>query len=460
MFNHLTPDLCHQLAALLPPGALITDPDALVPYATDETREHYFLPEAVARPHDVDQVAAILRFCQQKNIPIVPRGGGSGVSGGALAVHGGVILCMNHMDRVLDINHRDMTVTVEVGKITGELQAELRAQGLWLPPDPGSAAWCRIGGNLAEAAAGPKSVKYGAFRNWVLNLEIVLPDGTIMWTGADVRKFASGLNLTQLILGSQGTLAVITKAVLRLITPPREEMLLRAAFPTITAAGDYVCDIFRAGLTPSEVEFLERDAVTIAAKALGERVDPKIAAYVWVGFDGNHRDALLDEAGQAEALAEAQGATETLFADTGPSMARLWAMRKRIGTAIIETTPFRDLDLTFPRGRLADIVTLVKQTGTKYGFESAIFGHAGDGNLHVNVLRNQRDDTAWHQTIQPGLTHIYRETIAMGGAPSGEHGLGILETRRLKIADKESLSHLLRLREKTVLNPGKNVGRA
>ncbi len=423
MFNHLTPERRNQLAALLPAGALITDADALVPYATDETREHYFLPEAVARPHDVDQVAAVLRFCHQHNIPITPRGGGSGVSGGALAVNGGVILCMNHMDRVLDVNHRDMTVTVEVGKITAELQAELRAQGLWLPPDPGSASWCRIGGNLAEAAAGPKSVKYGAFRNWVLNLEIVLPDGTVMWTGADVRKFASGLNLTQLILGSQGTLAVITKAVFRLIAPPREEMLLRAAFPGIAAAGDFVCALFRAGLTPSEVEFLERDAIDIAAKALGETVPPEVAAYVWVGFDGNHRDALLEEAEQADTLAEQQGALETVFADTGPTMTRLWALRKRIGMAVIETTPFRDLDLTFPRGRLADIVTLVKKTGMAYGFASAIFGHAGDGNLHVNVLRNQLDDTAWQHTLKPGIEHIYRETIAMGGAPSGEHGL-------------------------------------
>lgn len=453
MFTRLTPDLCNQLAALLPTGALITETDALVPYATDETREHYFLPEAVARPHDVDQVAAVLRFCHHHNIPIVPRGGGSGVSGGALAVNGGIILCMNHMDRVLEINHRDMTVTVEVGKITGELQAELRAHGLWLPPDPGSASWCRIGGNLAEAAAGPKSVKYGAFRNWVLNLEIVLADGTVMWTGADVRKFASGLNLTQLILGSQGTLAVITKAVFRLITPPREELLLRAAFPSIAAAGDYVCALFRAGLTPSEVEFLERDAINIAAKALGETVDGKVAAYVWVGFDGNHRDALLEEAGEADTLAEQHNAVETVFADTGPSKTRLWALRKRIGTAIIETTPFRDLDLTFPRGHLADIVSLVKQTGTEYGFESAIFGHAGDGNLHVNVLRNNLDDTTWHQTIQPGLTHIYRETIAMGGAPSGEHGLGLLNTGPSPNGAQQHMQQLIGANPN--LNPGK-----
>ncbi|CAM2010727.1 FAD-binding oxidoreductase [Acanthopleuribacter pedis] len=459
MTRNLTPEQQNHLATLLPQGSLITEPADCEAYATDETREHHFLPDAVARVHTVEQVSAILAYCNEQGIPVVPRGGGSGVSGGALAVNGGVILCLNHMNRVLAINHRDMTCTVEVGKITGELKAELREQNLWLPPDPGSAAWCRIGGNLAEAAAGPKSVKYGAFRNWVLNMEVVLPDGTVFWTGADVRKFASGYNLTQLILGSQGTLAVITKAVFRLITPPTEENLLRVAFPTVEAAGETICALFQAGLTPSEVEFLERDAVTIAAKAAGEPIDAAVGAYLWIGFDGNHADQLLAEAETAAHIAEAQGASETLFADTPTAMEKLCRLRKRVGTAVIEQTPFRDLDLTFPRGRLAEIVNLVKAVGREYGFESAIFGHAGDGNLHVNVLRNGLDNQTWNQSIIPGIQKIYDHTIAIGGAPSGEHGLGMVTARYQPEGARKSDHHLAflgnALANSGILNPDK-----
>ena len=451
-----------SLRQTLNPNDLITDPDRLASFSGDETRDLHHFPEAAAFPRSVAQVSAVLRVCSEHRIPIVPRGGGSGVSGGAAAIHGGLVLSLRHLNRIVALDARNMTVTVEAGMVTGTLQDRLAEKGLRLPPDPGSRDWCQIGGNLAEAAAGPKSVKYGAFRDYVLNLEVVLADGRVIWTGADVRKFACGYNLTHLMLGSEGTLGVITKAVFRLVPAAPESVLLRMGFTTLEAATDMICGVFTSGLTPSEVEIVDRDAIALAQPLCDAPADPDLAAYLWIGFDGREADILMADAERAADLAESIGCADLLFASDPDQVRRLWTYRHRIGPAVIETTPFRDVDLSFPRAALADVVHMVKEVGRRYGFRTAIFGHAGDGNLHVNVLRDALDEAAWQGPVREGIADIYRRVCAMGGTLSGEHGVGCTLTPYLEEALGSTRLALMAGIKKVfdpqgILNPGKIV---
>lgn len=452
--------LDRAFTALLGEGRAYRDSESLQACSTDETGERICPPDLVLKPKSVAEVSAIMKKCSAEGIPVTPRGGGSGVSGGALPVRGGISLCLERLDRVLSIDPRNMTLEVECGAITGEVQKQLLSQGLCLPPDPGSKDWCQIGGNLAEMAAGPKSVKYGAFKDYVLNLEVVLPDGEIINTGANVRKCASGYNLTQLMLGSEGTLGIITRVVFKILPAPTEEILLRVGFPDLESAGEMICRVFESGLAPSELEFIDRDGIKKAAPLCAEKPDPNVAAYLWLGFDGVNADLLMEDAERAAELAESLGGGEVLIAEEPEHKARLWEYRHKIGHAIIESTRFRDVDACFPRARLRDMVTGVKEIAEKHGFETVCFGHCGDGNLHIQVLRGALDDAAWNGPVQQGIREIYALSCELGGALSGEHGVGLILPEHLDLMySKRQLALMQGIKSvfdpKGILNPGK-----
>lgn len=448
-----------RFAAIVGPGHVFAEVDQRQGYATDETHERNYLPDLVLRPGSSAEVAEIVRLCHQEGMPVVPRGGGSGVSGGALAVRGGVVLLMERLAKIIAIDERDMTVTVETGVITGELQTQLLARGLCLPPDPGSRSWCQIGGNLAEAAAGPKSVKYGAFRDYVLNLEVVLASGETIWTGGNVRKIACGFNLTQLMLGSEGTLAVITKVVFRVVPAPTEELLVRLAFPTLAGARDMICRIFEQGLVPSEVEMLEAEAIAVTRPFCKEQVPEDIAALLWVGFDGRDPEQVLADAERLSLLAEAAG-VEALLAQEPEHRSNLWAYRHKVGESIIATTTFIDVDVSFPRSKLLEVVEGARAIGARHGFRVVAFGHCGDGNLHVQILRHDLDEACWHGAVRQGIDEIYGLVTRLGGALSGEHGIGCTLTPYMH--HMFSPTHLQLMAgikhvfdPKGILNPGK-----
>ena len=435
-----------ELQRVLDSGDLILDPADLQAFATDETRELFHLPDAAASPRNLEQLAKILAICGKHRVPVVARGGGSGVSGGALASRGGLVILMRHFNRILEIDHDNMTVTVEAGMVTGQLQTHLLELGLYLPPDPGSRDWCQIGGNLAVAAAGPKSVKYGAFREWVLNLEIMLPDGTLLWTGANVRKFAAGLNLTQLVLGSEGRLGLITKAVLRLIAAPTHAALLRLAMPSIAAVNQTIGEVFRRGLSPCGVEMVDQHALGLMVGAVGKLP----AAYLWLDFEGQDEAAIERQVMAAGEIAEACGATEILMAEDEQQRRQLWALRRRIGPAVIESGVFRDVDVSFPRACLPQVVASVRQMATSYGVRVVIFGHVGDGNCHVQILRDQLDETVWRQVCERGVRELYDKVLELGGCLTGEHGIGNL---LLPYLDSQSVAEQLRHQIKWVFDP-------
>jgi len=441
-------------------GRVYRDAHTLEAYATDETHERRCPPDLVLKPKTAQEVSVILKTCNEAALPVTPRGGGSGVSGGALPVHGGVTLCLERLNRIIAIDRRNMTLEVETGAITGEVQARLLEQGLWLPPDPGSKDWCQIGGNLAEMAAGPKSVKYGAFKDYVLNLEVVLADGEIIRTGADVRKNASGYNLTQLMLGSEGTLGIITRVVFKILPAPTEEILLRVGFPDLESAGEMICRVFESGLAPSELEFIEGDGIRRAAALCSEKVDPNVAAFLWLGFDGSNADLLMEDAERAAELAEALGGGEVLIAEEPEHKRQLWEYRHQIGPAIIEASTFRDVDACFPRSKLSEMVAGVKMIGQNYGFNTVCFGHCGDGNLHIQVLKEDLDDAAWHGPVQDGIREIYALSCKLGGALSGEHGIGCILPQHLDLMYSTRQLELMRgvkavFDPKGILNPGK-----
>lgn len=448
------------LAGVVGASHVITDPDALAGLATDETHERQHTPDLAVRPATAEEVAQVVAACNTHGIPVVARGGGSGVSGGALATHGGVILLMERLNRIIEIDANNMTTTVETGVITGELQEQLIAAGLCLPPDPGSRSWCQVGGNLAEAAAGPKSVKYGAFRDYALNLEVVLASGEIIWTGANVRKIACGYNLTQLMLGSEGTLGIITKVVFRLIPAPTEELVVRLAFDSLAGARDMICGIFEQGLVPSEVELMEAGAIEATKVRCDEELPEGTQALLWVGFDGRDEDQVLADAEQLSEFAESLNALEALVAIEPEHRKNLWAYRHNVGEAIIQTTTFLDVDVSFPRSKLLEVVESAREIGEKYGFNIVAFGHSGDGNLHIQILRGDLDDATWNGPVREGIRELYARVVSLGGALSGEHGIGCTLTPYLDTMFGETHMALMRgiknvFDPKGILNPGK-----
>lgn len=431
--------------------------------ASDHTEDFCFLPEVVLLPADTSQVSEIMKYCNEHSIPVTPRGAGTGLSGGALPVHGGVSLDMRRMNKILNIDTRNFQVTTEPGVITEVLQNAVREQGLYYPPDPASKGSCFIGGNIAENSGGPRAVKYGVVKDFVLNLEVVLPDGAIIWTGANVLKNATGYNLTQLIVGSEGTLCVVTKIVLRLIPANQHDLLLLIPFHSATEACEAVNHIFLAGITPSALEFMERDALECAINYYNDSSIPlpdHIQAHLLVELDGNHADQLLAEAEEIEKIASRFSTDPVLFADTAAQKDQLWRLRRIVGAAVKGNSIYKEEDTVVPRAVLPELLKHVKDIGRKYGFRSVCYGHAGDGNLHVNIVKGSMSDDDWQYKLPEGIAELFRKVKELGGTLSGEHGIGYVQKSFMPIVFNEIQLGLMKSIKQVfdpnnILNPGK-----
>ena len=440
-----------------------TDPEALEREARDETEDLRFLPLCVAEPGTTDEVAAVLRWAYGRGIPVTPAGARTGLSGGALAAHGGVSLSLRRMNSIVAIDEVNHQVRVQPGVIVQEMQEAVAARGLFYAVDPASRGTCTIGGNIAENSGGPRAVKYGVTKDWVLNLEVVLADGTVVRTGADTLKNSTGYNLTQLIVGSEGTLAVVTEATLKLLPLPTHTALLLAPFPSASDACRAVAAIFQAGVVPSALEFMERDAVELAAAYTGDHtlpLPPGIEAHLLIEVDGFRAEDLMPQLEAVLPVLEEHGAHEPLFADDAAAKDRLWFLRRRVGEAVKAASTYKEEDTVVPRGRLPELLAAVKTIGAKYGFKSVCYGHAGDGNLHVNILRGELSDGVWHETLPGAIRELFTEVVRLGGTLSGEHGIGLVQKSYMDIAC--SPAHLALQRAikaafdpKGILNPGK-----
>lgn len=432
-------------------------------YAHDETEDLKFPPHIVIKPKSVEQISAIMRFCNSEKIPVTPAGARTGLSGGALPVKGGVLMSMEKFNKIISIDENNHQITTEPGVITQDLQEAVREKGLFYPPDPASKGSCFIGGNVSENSGGPKAIKYGVTADYVLNLEVVLPNGEIIWTGANVLKNATGYNLTQLIVGSEGTLGIITKIVLKLIPHPTNDLLMLVPFYDAAVACEAVAAIFKAGITPSGLEFMERDALTWTLKYIPDiqlKVKDNHAAHLLIEVDGFEEDVLMRSCEKISEVLEQFETDEILFAESQAQKDSLWEVRRKVGEAVKAHSIYKEEDTVVPRYELPKLLTGVKLIGEKYGFKSVCYGHAGDGNLHVNIIKGELSDEQWNNELPKAIREIFQLTIKLGGTISGEHGIGYVQKNYMDIPfSKTSLSLMENIKKlfdpHGILNPGK-----
>lgn len=451
----------NELAALLGEDGVWADLDHREAYGHDETEDLSFPPAVVVLPRSVEQTVAVLRLASREHLPVTPRGAGTGLSGGALPVAGGILLSLERLNSIRRIDLDDLIAEAEVGVVTGQLQEAVEEQGLYYPPDPGSRESCTIGGNLAEDAAGPHSCKYGSTRKFVLGLEAVLADGSIIRTGGANRKDATGYNLTQLLVGSEGTLAVITAATLRLLPLPKARLTLAIPFPGLRQAASAVAAIFREGGEPAACEILESAAMkAVAAETTVPDALLGAGATLMIELDGADPQSVLT---QAEKLAEsvsAFSAGESLVAEDPRDQRRLWALRSRVGEAVKHRSLYKEADTVVPRSRLANLVEEAHRIAAEHGLEAICYGHAADGNLHVNLLRGELALDAWERQRDEAESELFQAVVSLGGTITGEHGVGWTQRRHLGIALAPPLIELMRAVKRSfdpegILNPDK-----
>jgi glycolate oxidase len=432
-------------------------------YASDHTEDFVYYPAVVVKPESTDEVSAIMHYCYENELIVTPSGARTGLSGGALANHGGVLLSMERMNRILHIDEENHQVTTEPGVITEALQQAVREKGLFYPPDPASKGSCFIGGNISENSGGPKAVKYGVTKDYVLNLEIVLPNGEVMWTGANVIKNATGYNLTQLIVGSEGTLAVVTKIVLRLLPHPTQDLLLLVPFRKSVEACAAVSTLFMAGIIPSGLEFMERDAILYTLPYVDDAPDllkDDHEAHLLIELDGFNQDVLMQDCEKIMELLEQYDIDEILFAESQAQKDGLWKLRRKVGEAVKSHSVYKEEDTVVPRYHLPQLLGAVKRIGKQYGFHSVCYGHAGDGNLHINIIRGTLSDHDWNVELPKAIRELFTEVVKLGGTISGEHGIGLVQRPFMDIAFSEIQLDLMRsikqvFDPKGLLNPGK-----
>jgi glycolate oxidase len=461
-YNRVSSEFITALRTFLREEQIIVSRQEMDPYSHDYTEDLVFFPEAVVFPAAAGEVAQILRLCNEYKIPATPRGAGTGLSGGALPVSGGLIISMERMNRILEIDKKNFQATVEPGVINQTFQEAAAALGLYYPPDPASRGSCSMGGNIAHNSGGPRAVKYGVTRDYVLNLEVVTPTGEIIRTGANTLKNSTGYSLTQLMLGSEGTLGIVTKIVLRLLPLPQHNLLMLASFQDAEKACAAVAEIFTEGIVPSALEFMEREGVEITVKRLGTsfRFEADTEAYLLVEVDGNNMDQLYADCEKINRVLDRFKAGEVLFAESSEEKERLWKIRRSMGETIKSESIYKEEDTVVPRASLPALLKGVKEIGKKYGFRSVCYGHAGDGNLHVNILKGNMSEKAWKEDLIHGIREIFSLCIKLGGTISGEHGIGYVQKSYMDIPFSGYHLELMQKIKKSfdpenILNPGK-----
>ena len=428
--NNITPSLLEEIKSIVGAAYFFTDEESFVKYGSDETEKLHYAPQVVVKPRSAEEISKLLILSNQHLIPVTPRGAGTGLTGGALPHLGGLVISMERFNTILEIDERNLQVTTEPGVITEVLQNAVKEKGLFYPPDPASKGSCFIGGNISENSGGPKAVKYGVVKDYVLNLEIVLPTGEIIWTGSNVLKNATGYNLTQLIVGSEGTLGIVTKIVLRLIPHPKFDVLMLAPFNSVEKASEAVSAIFRAGITPSAMELMEIESIKLASKLCESSaitITEDLAAHLIIEVDGNDMEVLMKD---MEAIAEVLSnfeVGELYFADDTQQKNELWKIRRKANEASVAAGYTIEEDTVVPRAELPKLIKGVRALAAENGFKVVSYGHAGDGNLHVRINHPLYKKSYENEEIQSILMKIFELVKSLGGTISGEHGIGLIQ---------------------------------
>ena len=457
------PEILQKLNSIIGESYVFTDQETRNHYGHDETEDYVFPPSVVVKPANAKEISEILKLANDYKIPTTPIGARTGLSGGALSIYQGIGLSMERLNKIIEIDEQNLQVTVEPAVIKQVLREAVAEKGLFYPVDPSSQGSCWIGGNVAENSGGARAVKYGVTKDYVLNLEVVLPNGEIIWTGANTLKNSTGYNLTQLMVGSEGTLGVITKIVLKLLPQNSHNVLMLVPFFNANQACEAVSSIFRAGIIPSALEFMERDAIDWTLKFNSDisiKVNEKVQAHLLVEVDGNYPEILMLEAEKILSVVEQFEIDEVLFADTEDQKNALWKMRRSVGEAVKSNSIYKEEDTVVPRFVLPELLNGIKKIGEKYGFKSVCYGHAGDGNLHVNIIKGEMSDDNWEKEVPKGIREIFELTVVLKGTLSGEHGIGFVQKNFMDIAFTRTHLELMESIKRVfdpnnILNPGK-----
>ncbi len=467
IYNKISPLIIKQLQQIVGETYLKFDSETLSNYGHDETEKLLFLPEAVLKPRTAKEISEILIIANKESIPVTPRGAGTGLSGGALPIHGGIVLSMERFNEILEIDIRNLQASVEPGVINEAFQNAVKELGLFYPPDPASKGSCFLGGNVAESSGGPKCVKYGTTKDYILNLEVVLPTGEIIYTGANTLKNSTGYNLTQLMVGSEGTLGIVTKIIVKLLPYPKHNLLMLVPFRILDEACAAVSEVFRAGFIPSAMELMDRDALDWVSRYTESSVvklEDDIQAHLLIETDGNDLEVLMKEMESVSELMAGYNVADILFADSESQKQELWKLRRKINEAVKANAVSKELDTVVPRAELPKLVKGVKQVGEKYKFKSVCYGHAGDGNLHIRIIKTDLTDEQWNgKYIKDAIAEIFTICKKLNGTISGEHGIGLIQQDYMGIVFSEKALEIqkgikLLFDPKAILNPGKMFG--
>ncbi len=448
-----------ELRAVLPPERLLAgDADRLDPYGRDESDLGAFPPDAVALVESAEEVRAVFAAAARHRVPVVPIGARTGKSGGSLSVKGGIAVSVERMNRILEISPEDLVARVEPGVVTGVLQAEVEKHGLFYPPDPNSLDTCSIGGNVAENAGGPRALKYGVTREYVLGLTVVVPTGEVLKVGKRSIKGVAGYDLTALFVGSEGTLGIVTEVVLKLVPRPRHVATALVAFPTVEAAARAVSRVLAQGVVPRCLELLDDVSLAAAARTSPLPLPPGAGAALLVETDGNDEEQVFGEIVRVAELVRGDAAGEVIVAQNEAQRREVWEMRKFISTNLKKLHPMKlSEDVAVPRSKIPDMIARAKEIGRAAGLVVATYGHAGDGNLHCNVLFDRADE---RPAVDAAVADILRAAVGLGGTITGEHGVGLAKRDFLEMEQGREVVALERRLKAVfdplgILNPGK-----
>jgi glycolate oxidase len=455
----LDPGIIKQLEAIVGKRFVLTTPEDLLCYSFDGTFAE-FMPDLVVEPGSTDEVSAIMRLAYEYEIPVIARGMGSGLAAGTVPFGGGLVMPLNRMNRILEIDQENMTATMEAGVITIDLQNAVEALGLFYPPDPSSIKHSTIGGNIACNAGGPRCLKYGVTGNYVMGLTVVLSDGRVIRNGGKTIKNVTGYNFAQLFTGSEGTLGIITEATLRLIAKPHYVRTAVAHFERLEDASETVNTVLMAGIVPATLELMDNTAIVCIEEAMHLGLPLDVEAILIIETDGFDRDGVQNEIEAIAQICRSRGASEVQVAESEKQRAELWKARRSVSPSLARRAPNKlGEDISVPRSQIPEAVRRIKEVSRRYGLPVVVFGHAGDGNLHPNVLFDKRDPEQW-ALVEQIVAEIFRIAVDLGGALSGEHGVGTLKLPYLesnvgKVSVDVQQSIKQALDPKGILNPGK-----
>lgn len=453
------PEIVAALKKIIDPERVLSDPEDLVTYAYDGTPNLNGMPAAIVHPISTQEVSNIMKWAHQNKVVVVPRGSGTGLSGGSVPIQGGIVMNMVRMNQIEEIDEENLTVLCQPGVITADLAKAVAERGMFYPPDPGSMKISTIGGNVVENSGGLRCLKYGVTEDYVLGLEIVLPNGEVFKTGSKSKKDVAGYNLKKMLVSSEGTLGIITKVLLRLIPPPQDAKTLLAYFPDMVSAGKAVAGIIAGKIIPCALEFLDNVTINCVEDYAKIGLPRDVGALLLIQTDG-HPAQVAEEAQQIEAICKQNGATQVKVAQTAEEAEQLAQARRTALAALARRKPTTILeDATVPRNKVPEMLAFIEQVRDKYKLEIGTFGHAGDGNLHPTCLTDERDKEEMER-VEHAFDEIFKKAIELGGTVTGEHGVGCIKSKYLPLMVGETGMNVMRRIKQTfdpegILNPGK-----